>query len=72
MADRRVLYWRLTLGAAVLLSVLTFTPLVTPISTFRPTLLGVPYTLWTGILVTIGLIGCTYAATRFYPTHQND
>lgn len=72
MDDRRSLYWKLALGAAILLSVLTFTPLITPIGTFRPTLLGMPYTLWTGILVTIALVVCTYAATRFFPPRETD
>ena len=62
--------WRITLAVALLLSVVTFTGLVTPIGEFQPELLGLPYTLWTGILVTAGLVLCTWAATKYYPPDE--
>lgn len=65
--SKRRLYWRLCYGATILLSVLTFTPLVIPSGTYRPTVLGVPYTLWVGILLTVALVLLTYGATQFYP-----
>lgn len=66
----RRFYWRLCYGATILLSILTFTSLVTPIGTYQPMLLGMPYTLWTGILLTIGLVALTYAAGRLYPVER--
>lgn len=67
----RRFYWRLCYGAVILLSVITFTPLVTPIGVYRPMFLGLPYTLWTGILVTILLVALTYAAGQLYPVKQS-
>lgn len=59
--------WRLSYTSVFILSVLTFTPLVIPIGQHEPMVFGIPYTLWTGVLVTIGLVGLTYMATRVYP-----
>ena len=68
--ESRRFYWRLCYGAVILLSILTFTPAVTPIGTYQPMVLGLPYTLWTGILVTIGLVALTYAAGRLFPVER--
>lgn len=70
--NRRRLYWRICYGSAALLAVLAFSPLVTPSGVHTPTILGMPYTLWTGILITIGLVLLTYAATRVYPVRDPD
>ncbi len=59
--------WRVCCAAVALLSVLTFTPLVMPLGVHRPMLLGIPYTLWTSILVTVALVALTYWATQLYP-----
>lgn len=68
--ERRRLYWRLCYSAVFLLSVLTFTPIVTPAHTYRPTLGGLPYTLWMGLVVTVALVLLTYFATRLYPVQH--
>ena len=51
MSEQRtkVVYWRLCSIAVAVLSVLTFTPLVTPPGRYEPMLGGVPLTLWAGI-----------------------
>jgi Na+/melibiose symporter-like transporter len=48
--------WQITIMAAIALIVITFTPLVTPYNKYNPRLFGFPYTLWTGMLVSIGLV----------------
>jgi hypothetical protein len=48
--------WKITRLAVVLLSILIFTPLVIPDHVFKPEIAGLPYTLWTGILVYIGYV----------------
>jgi hypothetical protein len=68
--SKRRLYWRLCYGGVIVLSVLTFTPLVIPSGTYHPMVLGVPYTLWVGILITGALVLLTYGATQFYPVHD--
>lgn len=65
MSDQTL--WRLCYAAVIVLSVITFTPLVLPVGTYRPMVMGVPYTLWTGILVAVAFVGLTYVATRVYP-----
>ncbi len=65
MSDQAL--WRLCYMAVVVLSVLTFTPLVLPLGTYEPMVMGVPYTLWTGILVALAFVVLTYVATRVYP-----
>lgn len=68
MSQRTV--WQLTVAAVVLLSVITFTPLVLPLGSHQPLVLGMPYTLWTGILVTVAFVGLTYLATHVYPPNN--
>lgn len=69
--SRKRLYWRLCYGGVVLLSVLTFTPLVIPSGVVQPRVFGMPYTLWVGILLTVVLVGLTYVATRLYPVVES-
>ena len=47
------LLWKTCRAGVIILSILIFTPLVTPKNIFRPEVLGLPYTLWMGILVYI-------------------
>ena len=57
---------------AVLLSVLTFTPLVMPYGKHLPSFLHLPYTLWTGILVAILLVCLTWLTVRWHPGRKVD
>lgn len=62
--------WRICYGTAILLSIITFTPLVTPVGVYEPVVLGMPRTLWVGILVTVGFVVLTAWATRLYPVSE--
>ena len=57
---------------ALLLTVLTFTPLVMPYEVHRPTLFHLPYTLWTGLLVAIVFVCITWLAVHFHPGRKED
>lgn len=57
----------LTVAMALLVVVISFTPLVIPEHTYRPQLFGLPYSLWMGILVTVALVVLTWVATRIHP-----
>ncbi|MBT34479.1 MAG: hypothetical protein CMO01_32850 [Thalassobius sp.] len=70
MKNNKQLYWRICQVTAVMLMVTTFTTVVIPPGTFAPSILGMPYTLWLGILVSIILVILTYFATRFHPDSQ--
>jgi len=67
MSKKNILYWRICCVVAILLSVLSFTSLVIPKGIYKPMLFGIPYTLWTGFLVTVGLVLLTYIATTVHP-----
>ncbi len=60
-------YWKWCCIGAILLSAITFTPLIIPQGVFTPTLLGIPYTLWTGFLITVALVVLTFIGTRVHP-----
>lgn len=59
--------WRVCCLAAVLLAVVTFTPLVIPEGRSTPTLVGLPYTLWVGVLVSLVFVVLTFVGTRVHP-----
>lgn len=54
----------------LLLSALTFTPLVTPVGDATPLVAGIPHTLGAGILVAAGLVLLTYFGARVYPEDE--
>jgi len=47
------LLWKTSRAGVIILSILIFTPLVTPKNVFKPEVFGLPYTLWMGILAYI-------------------
>ena len=57
----------LTIGMALGVVAVSFTPLVIPEHTYHPKLFGLPYSLWMGILVTVVLVVLTWVATRIHP-----
>ena len=57
---------------AILLSVLTFTPLVMPYGVRQPGFLHLPYTLWTGLIVAILFVCLTWFAVRMHPGKGED
>lgn len=63
-ASRWWTYCRLLVGVLI---VATFTPLVIPFQTHEPALLGMPYTLWVGILVTLLIVILTWLGTKVHP-----
>ena len=64
-------YWIICF-AALILVVITFTPLVIPYGVYKPEFLGLPYSLWVGILISIGLVVLTFIATRIYPESESE
>lgn len=66
---KRKVYWRITAAIAIVLILITFTPLVIAPGKVEPRLFSMPYTLWMSILITIALVILTYIGGRF---HLND
>ncbi|MGK7396172.1 MAG: hypothetical protein ACNS62_16460 [Candidatus Cyclobacteriaceae bacterium M3_2C_046] len=69
---RKQKYWRIVRTIALIVALLTFTPLVIPSNVYKPMLWGIPYTLWTGYLVAIVLVVLTYIGTRVHPGIQEE
>ncbi|MDZ7608471.1 MAG: hypothetical protein U5K79_23440 [Cyclobacteriaceae bacterium] len=70
MKDKKAKTWRILSAAAIVLTLLVFTPLVIPQGKFRPELLGMPYSLWTTYLITIALVVLTYLGTKVHRTDE--
>lgn len=63
--------WQLCCASAILLTILAFSPLVIPPGKYHPMLAGMPYTLWTGILVTVLLVVVTFLGTLVHPGQED-
>lgn len=63
---KQKLYWRITATIAVILILITFTPLVIAPGKVEPKLLSMPYTLWVSILITIVLVVLTYIGGKIH------
>ncbi|SHN32358.1 hypothetical protein SAMN04488057_12033 [Cyclobacterium lianum] len=70
--EKKRLYWKISCAAAIILSMITFTPLVIPQGVSTPELAGVPYSLWTSFIITVLLVILTYIGTRVHPGMQNE
>ena len=64
--------WYLTIIAAFALIVITFTPLVTPYGRYTPRLFGFPFTIWTGILISVGLVLLTVVGSILHRGSNRD
>jgi len=67
--------WTACSIGVVALCVLAFSPLVIPTGKSEPLLLGIPRTLWTGILVYVVIVVLTFIGTRIHPDireHRGD
>ena len=64
--------WKVCVVLVIILSALTFTPLVIPAGRFQPEFFGMPYTLWVSILLTVLLVLLTYIGTWVHPGRNSD
>ena len=64
--------WKILVVIIVILIIITFTPLVTPPGRFTPVVLGLPYTLWMGFLITCLIVFATFLASKVHPTHTEE
>ena len=51
----------------IILTIISFSPLIIPQGQFKPELFGIPYTMWTGFLITISLVVLTFIGTKLHP-----
>ena len=66
MELKKIRWWSLCFIAFICV-VLIFTPVVMPPKVYKPIFLGLPYTMWMGILWSILLVMLTYIATIIHP-----
>ena len=59
-------------GAILVLVIITFTPLVIPYGIYKPEVLGIPYSLWIGILISIVLVVLTFISTRIFLESESE
>jgi hypothetical protein len=65
-------YWKWCCIAAMVLSLISFTPVIIPSGIYRPMLFGIPYTLWTGFIITVALVTVTFIGTRVHPGMKDE
>ncbi|MDH3709248.1 MAG: hypothetical protein OER04_05150 [Cyclobacteriaceae bacterium] len=68
MKNRLWTFCRIAVGVIVLI---TFTPLVTPPGIKEPFFMGMPYTLWLGITITLLIVALTWLGTMVHPGNKD-
>jgi hypothetical protein len=58
--------WRLLIASVILIFFIEYSPLVIPKGRYHPTLDGIPFSLWVGILLTIVVVSLTYIGSKLY------
>ena len=71
-SQRKIINWRICIFIVILLAALGLSPVVIPTGIFKPSFLGMPYTLWMGSLVCMCLVLMTYIGSRVHPGNNNE
>ncbi|MDH5397165.1 MAG: hypothetical protein OEX02_03415 [Cyclobacteriaceae bacterium] len=69
--NKKRIFWRLCVAAAIIVCGLSFTPLAIPAGQHQPWLFGMPYSLWMGILLTILMVVLTWLGSKVHPGTYN-
>ena len=64
--------WRICIGIYIILTTISFTPLIIPVGQYKPEILGIPYTMWAGFLVTLGLVILTLIGMKVHPGSKEE
>ncbi|MFH0757976.1 MAG: hypothetical protein V2B15_11875 [Bacteroidota bacterium] len=59
--------WSICTLLVAALVVLGYTPLMIPHGIYKPMIFGIPYSLWTSILVTMALVALTFVGSKVHP-----
>lgn len=71
-SQRKFIKWRISIIVVIVLTALGLSPLVIPSGVFKPSFIGMPYTLWMGILVCICLVLMTFIGSKVHPGNNNE
>lgn len=71
MKNRKIL-WRLCVVAVVFITVAIYSPLITKTGKIEPSVLGLPFSLWTSILLTIIVVFLSYLGGLVLPFKEED
>ena len=66
----KLILWRFCVIMVFLFAIITLSPLVTKTGKTEPFFLGMPYTLWLGILLTIILVVLTFIGSLVIPKDE--
>ena len=72
MNRKKTVFWRIFVALVFVLIVITFTPLIIPQGIYKPMVLGIPYTLWVSMLITIVLVLLTYLGSKVHPGKDDE
>lgn len=59
--------WKICIAIFIILTIISFTPLVLPQGVYKPEILGIPYSLWISFLFTLAFVVLTFIGARFHP-----
>lgn len=64
--------WKVLCTIVIVICILGFTPLVIPYGRYQPMFLGIPYTLWVGILINILFVLLIIFGSKVHPGGKDD
>lgn len=70
MRIRRSFLWKFICAIVIAISSFTFTPIVLAPGVFHPAFLGLPRTLWIGIVIVFALIALTIVGGLVHPAND--
>ncbi len=71
MGTKRTTFLKLLDAMALLGFIAAFSPLVIPENTMAPMLLGIPYTMWMGLLVSFFFVFLAYLVSLIHKEENN-
>jgi len=64
--------WNICVISVILIIAITFSPLIITPDKINPSIIGLPFTLWTTIFTTIALVVLTYLGGRVSPNDEEE
>ena len=65
-------YWRICIAVVIVLIIISYTPIVIPKGVYKPMVLGIPFSLWLGFLITAALVILTFIGAKVHPGNDKE